>query len=156
MSRLLISKRSRLSLNLLLLPRKSCSIHGLFQVKLMISPKAATPAAPAAVPSNRDDLYEMAIQYKKEEDFSGWYTDVSPLSRSRRPKLIFRSSSKVRCLITMISQDVTFSDQGLSTSGKLSRVRPTFVYGADDRMVRRRDQEARCPGMLFPNVHFSW
>jgi prolyl-tRNA synthetase len=43
----------------------------------MISPKAATPAAPAAAPSNRDDLYEMAIQYKKEEDFSGWYTDVS-------------------------------------------------------------------------------
>ena len=24
-----------------------------------------------------DDLYEMAIQFKKEEDFSGWYTDVS-------------------------------------------------------------------------------
>jgi len=24
-----------------------------------------------------EDLYEMAIQYKKEEDFSGWYTDVS-------------------------------------------------------------------------------
>jgi hypothetical protein len=24
-----------------------------------------------------DDVYEMAIQYKKEEDFSGWYTDVS-------------------------------------------------------------------------------
>lgn len=44
----------------------------------MSSPKAATPAAPAAAPSNRDDLYEMAIQYKKEEDFSGWYTDVSP------------------------------------------------------------------------------
>lgn len=24
-----------------------------------------------------EDLYEMAIQYKKEEDFAGWYTDVS-------------------------------------------------------------------------------
>jgi hypothetical protein len=24
-----------------------------------------------------DDVYEMAIQYKKNEDFSGWYTDVS-------------------------------------------------------------------------------
>lgn len=24
-----------------------------------------------------EELYEMAIQFKKEEDFSGWYTDVS-------------------------------------------------------------------------------
>jgi len=107
--------------------------------RLTISPRPAAPAAPAAVPSNRDDLYEMAIQYKKEEDFSGWYTDVSSLSRFRIYKLTYRSSSKVRCLITTISQDVTFSDQEPSTSGKLSRVRPTFVYGADDRMVRCRD-----------------
>jgi prolyl-tRNA synthetase len=52
--------------------------------RLMSSPKAATPAAPAAA-SNRDDLYEMAIQYKKEEDFSGWYTDVSLLFRNFGP-----------------------------------------------------------------------
>ncbi|WVQ76515.1 proline-tRNA ligase [Cryptococcus sp. DSM 104548] len=32
--------------------------------------KAAAPSGPA------DDKYEMAIQYKKDEDFSGWYTDV--------------------------------------------------------------------------------
>jgi len=24
-----------------------------------------------------EELYEMAIQYKKDEDFAGWYTDVS-------------------------------------------------------------------------------
>jgi len=24
-----------------------------------------------------EDMYEMAIKYKKEEDFPGWYTDVS-------------------------------------------------------------------------------
>jgi hypothetical protein len=77
-----ISKRSRLSLNLLLLLRRSCFCSPICRVKLMVSPKAATPAAPAAAPSNRDDLYEMAIQYKKEEDFSGWYTDVSEISYS--------------------------------------------------------------------------
>jgi hypothetical protein len=76
--------------------------------------------------------------------------------RYDRLKLIFRSSSKVRCLITTISQDVTSSDQELSTSGKPSRVRQWTVDWADGRMVRRRDQEARCSGMLFPNVHFSW
>jgi hypothetical protein len=27
-----------------------------------------------------EDLYEMAIQYKKDEDFSGWYTDVCRMS----------------------------------------------------------------------------
>jgi hypothetical protein len=28
-----------------------------------------------------DDVYEMAIKYKKDEDFSGWYTDVSFIRR---------------------------------------------------------------------------
>lgn len=33
----------------------------------------------AAKPHQKKDeeLYEMAIQYKKDEDFPGWYTDVS-------------------------------------------------------------------------------
>lgn len=32
----------------------------------------------APAPAKKDeDLYEMAIQHKKDEDFSGWYTDVS-------------------------------------------------------------------------------
>lgn len=116
----------------------------------MISPKAATPAAPAAVPSNRDDLYEMAIQYKKEEDFSGWYTDVSSLSRSWRSELTCRSLSKVRCLITMISQDVTFSDQELSTSGRLSRVRQEIGWGL---MIEWFDAEIKklgVQGCYFP------
>ena len=28
-----------------------------------------------------DDLYEMAIQFKKDEDFAGWYTDVSNIRK---------------------------------------------------------------------------
>lgn len=57
-------------------------------MKLIYSPaQAATPAAAPATTSNRDDLYEMAIQYKKDEDFSGWYTDVSHLSPSRKISL---------------------------------------------------------------------
>ncbi|KAL1411004.1 hypothetical protein Q8F55_001949 [Vanrija albida] len=45
------------------------------------APKAApaqkdAPKAAAAVAKKDDDLYEMAIQYKKDEDFPGWYTDV--------------------------------------------------------------------------------
>ena len=31
-----------------------------------------------------EDLYEMAIQYKKSEDFPGWYTDVSLLRDTLR------------------------------------------------------------------------
>ena len=33
-----------------------------------------------------EDLYEMAIQFKKEEDFAGWYTDVSEIPASRRKR----------------------------------------------------------------------
>lgn len=44
------------------------------------APRApAAPKEPKAAPAKKekdDDLYEMAIQYKKEEDFPGWYTDV--------------------------------------------------------------------------------
>ncbi|ORX33389.1 hypothetical protein BD324DRAFT_654183 [Kockovaella imperatae] len=38
----------------------------------------AAPAAAARTPAAKkdEDLYEMAIQYKKEEDFPGWYADV--------------------------------------------------------------------------------
>ena len=71
----------------------------------------------------------MAIQYKKEEDFSGWYTDVGHrASHLRARRLIYRSSSKVKCSITTTSRDVTFSDQDLSTSGKLFRVGSIFRY----------------------------
>ena len=76
-----ISKRSGLSLDLPLL--RESFLCGRVVKMLTVSPGSAAPAAPAApaaATSNRDDRYEMAIQYKKEEDFSGWYTDVSPLS----------------------------------------------------------------------------
>ena len=45
------------------------------------SPAQSAAPTPAAAPAagKADDLYQMAIQYKKEEDFSGWYTDVSQL-----------------------------------------------------------------------------
>lgn len=45
------------------------------------SPSKAAAPAPAAAPAagKTEDLYEMAIQHKKDEDFSGWYTDVSQL-----------------------------------------------------------------------------
>ena len=33
-----------------------------------------------------EDLYEMAIQYKKAEDFPGWYTDVSPRDTTLRTR----------------------------------------------------------------------
>ncbi|WVQ72169.1 proline-tRNA ligase [Cryptococcus sp. DSM 104548] len=42
-------------------------------VKKAPAPKEAKIAAPSGP---ADDKYEMAIQYKKDEDFSGWYTDV--------------------------------------------------------------------------------
>ena len=34
-------------------------------------------AAKAQAVKKDDDQYEMAIRFKKEEDFAGWYTDVS-------------------------------------------------------------------------------
>lgn len=37
-----------------------------------------------------DDTYEMAIKYKKDEDFSGWYTDVSTLAHLPDYKLTGR------------------------------------------------------------------
>ncbi|WVQ78598.1 proline-tRNA ligase [Cryptococcus sp. DSM 104549] len=47
------------------------------------APAPPAAAAPAAAPTQAaapaaadDDKYEMAIRYKKDEDFSGWYTDV--------------------------------------------------------------------------------
>ncbi|WWD16234.1 proline-tRNA ligase [Kwoniella shandongensis] len=40
------------------------------------APKEKKPAAAAASTGPEDDKYEMAIRFKKEEDFSGWYTDV--------------------------------------------------------------------------------
>ncbi|EJT51495.1 proline-tRNA ligase [Trichosporon asahii var. asahii CBS 2479] len=39
------------------------------------APKAAAKEQPKKAAKD-DDLYEMAIQHKKEEDFPGWYTDV--------------------------------------------------------------------------------
>ena len=33
-----------------------------------------------------EDLYEMAIQYRKDEDFSGWYTDVSSIRSPMSPR----------------------------------------------------------------------
>lgn len=42
------------------------------------APKAAAAPKPAKAPKKEkdEDLYEMAIQHKKNEDFPGWYTDV--------------------------------------------------------------------------------
>jgi hypothetical protein len=72
------------------------------------------------------------------------------LLHSSRLKLTNRSSSKVRCLITTISQDATFSDQELSTSGKLSRVRRLIRLGL---MIEWFDAEIKklgVQGCYFP------
>jgi hypothetical protein len=152
-----ISKRSRLSLSLLLLLRESCS--GALEVLSQADDQSQSryPCCSRCRPfqqgrsiRNGNSVQEggrlLRVVHRRELSFL----------HSSGLKLTHRSSSKVRCLITTISQDVTSSDQELSTSGKPSRVRQWTVDWADGRMVRRRDQEARCSGMLFPNVHFSW
>ncbi|WVQ99040.1 proline-tRNA ligase [Kwoniella sp. CBS 9459] len=40
------------------------------------APKEKKAEAASAAPKEEDDKYEMAIRFKKDEDFSGWYTDV--------------------------------------------------------------------------------
>lgn len=125
-------------------------------------PAQATAPTPAAAPAGKaEDLYEMAIQYKKEEDFSGWYTDVRlpPIERSVE-LTVARSSSRDRCSTTTTFRGVTSFDLGRSTSGKTSKVdrdSPSFAHPKADvsRMVRCRDQEAGCAGLLLPDVRFG-
>ncbi|WVR05466.1 proline-tRNA ligase [Kwoniella sp. DSM 27419] len=40
------------------------------------APKEKKPEAAPVASKEEDDKYEMAIRFKKDEDFSGWYTDV--------------------------------------------------------------------------------
>jgi hypothetical protein len=70
--------------------------------------------------------------------------------RSIALKLTYRSSSKDRCLITTISQDVTFSDQELSTFGKLFKVQLRSWMGL---MIEWFDAEIKklgVQGCYFP------
>ena len=41
-----------------------------------------------AMTVKKDDEYEMAIQFRKEEDFSGWYSDVSCIPRRHLSQFI--------------------------------------------------------------------
>lgn len=51
----------------------SCKMH-LFAEYINCSPKEVKAEASATAAD--DERYEMAIRFKKDEDFSGWYTDV--------------------------------------------------------------------------------
>jgi hypothetical protein len=152
-----ISKRSRLSLNLLLLLRTSCFCSRIVPDEADDQSQGRYPCCSRCCPFQQGRSVRNGNPVQEGRGLLRMVHRCQLVSlRYDRLELIYRSSSKVKCLITTISQDATFSDQELSTSGKLSRVRQWTLDWADDRMVRRRDQEARCSGMLFPNVHFSW
>jgi hypothetical protein len=152
-----ISKRSRLSLNLLLLLRTSIFVAQSLSGRADDQSQGRYPCCSRCCPFQQGRSVRNGNPVQEGRGLLRMVHRCQLVSlRYDRLELIYRSSSKVKCLITTISQDATFSDQELSTSGKLSRVRQWTLDWADDRMVRCRDQEARCSGMLFPNVHFSW
>ncbi len=128
-----------------------------------------------------EDLYEMAIQYKKEEDFAGWYTDVSWIAlatsstewlvevhrdlqltrvagpdqranaRLLRHLWMLHPSSLVIHHLADYPESVAPSHQ-ITSSWLSIRRRGQLKSCGPDRLVRRRDQEAGSTGLLLPDV----